>query len=59
MVSKLEKLNSDFIKNSINIGTGEVFDQSRIKKIIDGIKEIAEFEGYSFIEIVPEIKRKK
>ena len=59
VVSKLEKLNSDFIKNSINIGTGEVFDQSRIKKAIDGIKEIAEFEGYSFIEIVPEIKRKK
>ena len=57
--SKLEKLNSDFIKNSINIGTGEVFDQSRIKKAIDGIKEIAEFEGYSFIEIEPEIKRKK
>ncbi len=49
--SQLKKMMPEIIKNNLPIKEGDLFDASKIKKSIEGIKDIAELEGYSFIDI--------
>ena len=53
VTSGLKKLNSDVIRRTIPIEDNELYDASKIKLGIKNIREIAELEGYSFIEINP------
>ncbi len=53
VTSDLKKLNSDVIRRTIPIEDNELYDASKIKLGIKNIREIAEMEGYSFIEINP------
>ena len=51
--TKLKKLNSEAALSLITANEGDIFDRSKISDSIEIIKELAEGEGYSFIEIVP------
>ena len=51
--TKLEKINSDAVLSLISANAGDVFDRSKISESIEIIKELAEGDGYSFIEINP------
>ena len=53
VTSELKKLNSDIIRRTIPIEDNELYDASKIRLGIKNIREIAELEGYSFIEINP------
>ena len=44
-------MNKEIIMNSINISENEIFNGKKIKDSIDQIRQIAELQGYSFIEI--------
>jgi len=54
--TKLKKINSDAALVLISANSGEIFDRSKISESIEIIKELAENEGYSFIEIKPKFK---
>ncbi len=56
--SELKKLNPENIKKSLPLLTGQIYDAGKIKDSIDGIKNIAELQGYSFIEIEPQISKR-
>tara|TARA_Y200000002_G_scaffold300626_1_gene255654 strand:- start:5105 stop:7351 length:2247 start_codon:yes stop_codon:yes gene_type:complete len=49
--SKLKKMNAEAIVNVLPIKQGELFDRSKIRKSIDELKEFAQLEGYTFIDI--------
>ena len=49
--TELKKMNKEIIMNSINISENEIFNGKKIKDSIDQIRQIAELQGYSFIEI--------
>ena len=51
--TKLEKINSDAVLLLISANAGDVFNRSKISESIEIIKELAEGDGYSFIEINP------
>ena len=51
--TKLKKINSELALSLISANSGEMFDRSKISESIEIIKELAEGEGYSFIEINP------
>ena len=51
--TKLKKINSELALSLISANSGETFDRSKISESIEIIKELAEGEGYSFIEISP------
>ncbi len=51
--TKLKKINPDLALSVISANTGDLFDRSKISDSIELIKELAEGEGYSFIEIKP------
>ena len=51
--TKLEKINSDAVLPLISANAGDVFNRSKISESIEIIKELAEGDGYSFIEINP------
>ena len=51
--TKLEKINSDAVLSLISANAGDVFNRSKISESIEIIKELAEGDGYSFIEINP------
>ena len=51
--TELKKLNEEYILGNLFIVENELFDSSKIRDSIDQIREIAELEGYSFIEINP------
>ena len=54
--TKLKKMNPERALSLISANTGEIFDRSKISESIEIIKELAEVEGYSFIEIIPSFK---
>ena len=56
VTTKLKKMNSEAALSLISANKGEVFDRSKISDSIEIIKELAEGEGYSFIEIDPKFK---
>ncbi len=56
--TKLKKINSESALSVISAQSGETFDRSKISESIELIKEIAEGEGYSFIEINPKFAEK-
>ena len=49
--SKLKKIDTEFVKNILPIKQGNIFNQSLLKDSIQQLKELAQLEGYSFIEI--------
>ena len=49
--SMLKKMNAQAIESVLPIKEGAVFDRSKIKKSVDELKEIAQLEGYTFIDI--------
>ena len=49
--SKLKKIDTEFVKTILPIKKGNIFDRSLIKKSIEQLKELAQSQGYSFIEI--------
>ncbi len=51
--TKLKKINSELALSVISANSGDVFNRSKISESIELIKELAEGEGYSFIEINP------
>ncbi len=51
VVSMLKKMNSDAIEKALPIKEGEIYDRSKIKKSVEELKEIAQLEGYTFIDI--------
>ena len=55
--NELEKMNSDLIKKSLPFSEGNIYDASKIKDSVEGIKDLAELEGYSFIEINPLLEK--
>ncbi len=54
--TKLKKIDSEAALSLISANTGEVFDRSKISDSIEIIKELAEGQGYSFIEINPRFR---
>tara|TARA_Y100000768_G_scaffold357798_1_gene313137 strand:- start:3971 stop:6217 length:2247 start_codon:yes stop_codon:yes gene_type:complete len=53
VTTKLKKINSQLALSLISANKGDIFDRSKISDSIETIKELAEGEGYSFIEINP------
>ncbi len=49
--SKLKKMDPELVKNILPIKKGSIFNQSLLKDSIKQLKELAQQEGYSFIEI--------
>ncbi len=49
--SKLKKMNSELIEDNLPIKDGNLFDRSLVKKSVDELKEYAQLDGYSFIDI--------
>ncbi|MFL2900853.1 MAG: outer membrane protein assembly factor BamA [Candidatus Pelagibacterales bacterium] len=49
--SKLKKMDPDYIKTILPIKQGNIFNQSLLKDSVEDLKELAQLEGYSFIEI--------
>ena len=54
--SELKKMNTDAIAANVSIKKGDLFNNNKIKNNIESIRSLAELEGYSFIEIEPNIK---
>ena len=54
--TKLKKINPEAALSLITANKGEMFDRSKISDSIEIIKELAEGEGYSFIEINPKFR---
>ena len=57
VTTELKKLNSENIKNSLPIMSGQIYDASKIKESVEGIQDLAELQGYSFIEIKPSLQK--
>ena len=55
VTTELKKMDSNIIKNSLSILSGDLYDASKIKESIEKIKNTAELNGYSFIEINPRL----
>ena len=49
--SMLKKINAKAIQDILPINEGDVFDRSKIRDSIDELKELAQLEGYTFIDI--------
>ena len=56
--TKLKKINPQLALSTISAKSGDTFDRSKISESIELIKELAEGEGYSFIEITPKFREK-
>ncbi len=54
--TELEKINSELALSVISAQTGDTFNRSMISDSIETIKELAENEGFSFIEIIPDFQ---
>ncbi len=57
--SKLKKINTEALVDVLPIQEGDIFDRSQVKKSVDDLKELAQLEGYTFIEIVPDFIENK
>ena len=55
VTSKLKKMNTEVIKGLLPFKEGDTYNGSMIKESIESIKELAEINGYSFIEIDPKL----
>ncbi len=53
VTTKLKKINSESALSIISANTGDTFNRSKISDSIEIIKELAEGQGYSFVEINP------
>ncbi len=49
--SKLKKMDPEIVKAILPIKEGNIFNQSLLQDSIEQLKELAQLEGYSFIEI--------
>ena len=56
--TKLKKINSEAALSLISASKGDTFNRSKISDSIETIKELAEGDGYSFIEIKPKFEEK-
>ncbi len=56
--SDLKKINPDIALSLISASSGSTFNRSLISESIEIIKELAENEGYSFIDINPKFQEK-
>ncbi len=54
--SLLKKLNVEALENILPVKEGNLFNRSLIRKSIDELKELAQLEGYTFIDISTEYK---
>ena len=54
--TQLKKINSEAALALISAASGNTFDRSKISESIETIKDLAEGEGYTFIEINPKFK---
>ncbi len=57
--SEFKKMNTDIIAASVTVKKGDIYNSSEIKNSIERIKSLAELEGYSFIEINPNLTENK
>ncbi len=57
--SKFKKMNTDYVEGILPIKEGNLFDSSQVKKSVEQLKEIAQLEGYTFIEIDTEFTDNK
>ena len=57
VTNDLKKMNTNLILQSLPISTGDEYNASKIKESVEGIKDLAELQGYSFIEINPKLKK--
>ena len=53
--SKLKKMKVENIKNLLPIKEDDLFDRSLISKSIDQLKDVAQLEGYTFIDIATDL----
>tara|TARA_B100001057_G_scaffold105134_1_gene102647 strand:+ start:2265 stop:4520 length:2256 start_codon:yes stop_codon:yes gene_type:complete len=53
--SMLKKMNTEVIENNLPIIEGELYDRSKISQSVDQLKELAQLEGYSFIDIATDL----
>lgn len=58
VTNELQKLNSKQIKKSLPIVSGDIYNASKIRDSVEGIKNIADLQGYTFIEIEPNISKR-
>ncbi len=49
--SKLKKIDPELVKSILPIKNGNIFNGSLLKESVEVLKELAQLEGYSFIEI--------
>ncbi len=49
--SKLKKIDTVYVKTILPIKKGNIFDRSLLKDSVEQLKELAQLEGYTFIEI--------
>ena len=49
--SKLKKIDPEYVKIILPIKKGNIFDRSLLKESVEQLKELAQLEGYSFIEV--------
>ena len=56
VITKLKKIDSKSALSLISANSGDIFDRSKISDSIEIIKELAEGQGYSFIEINPRFR---
>ena len=57
--SMLKKMNAESINKNLPIKEGDLYNRSLIKKSVEQLKEIAQLEGYSFIDISTDLKNNK
>ena len=57
--NKLEKMNSEVLESRLPFKVGDLYDASIIKKSVEQIKDVAALNGYTFIEINPQLKLKE
>ena len=55
VITKLEKLNKDFLKTALDVNSGKVFNSEIVKESVEYIKNSASANGFTFIEINPDM----
>ncbi len=57
VTSSLKKMVPDAILEDLSFSTGDTYNYSQVSEAINQIKDIADFSGYSFIEIDPRFRQ--
>ena len=55
VTSKLKKLDTEIVKNSISVKKGNIFNSQEVKDSVEYIKNSASTFGFTFIDITPDL----